>query len=102
MSFRRQKRQMRAENRFSKIDVLADRLSQVWAEAEKERMKLSQDPVMFFEQVVGFKPTSYQRDLAEKFVENQFVAMRWNRQSGKSWIASALLLNCGILKALKK
>jgi phage FluMu gp28-like protein len=69
------------------------RLSQVWAESEKDRMKLSEDPITFFEQVVGFKPTVYQRDLAEKFVNNQFVAMRWSRQSGKSWIAAALLLN---------
>jgi hypothetical protein len=68
-------------------------LSEIWAAAEKEREKLSENPVTFFEQVVGFKPTTYQRDLAEKFVNNQFVAMRWNRQSGKSWIASALLLN---------
>jgi len=68
-------------------------LSEIWAAAEKERKKLSEDPVTFFEQVVGFKPTAYQLDLAEKFMENQFVAMRWNRQSGKSWIAAALLLN---------
>ena len=61
--------------------------------AEELRMKLSEDPVTFFEQVVGFRPTPYQRDLAKKFMENQFVAMRWNRQSGKSWICSALLLN---------
>jgi len=98
MSFRKQKRQMRPENRFSRIDVLTSRLSQVWTEAEKQRMKLSQDPVAFFEQVVGFKPTTYQRDLAEKFVNNQFVAMRWNRQSGKSWIASALLLNYALTR----
>ena len=26
-------------------------------------------------------------------MDNQFTAMRWNRQSGKSWIAAALLLN---------
>jgi len=72
---------------------MESRLSEIWAAAEKEREKLSEDPVTFFEQVVGFKPTAYQRDLAEKFVNNQFTAMRWNRQSGKSWIASALLLN---------
>jgi hypothetical protein len=73
--------------------MMGTRLSEIWAAAEKEREKLSEDPVTFFEQVVGFKPTAYQRDLAEKFMKNQFVAMRWNRQSGKSWIAAALLLN---------
>jgi len=56
-------------------------------------MRLSSDPITFFEQVVGFKPTKYQEDLTKRFVENQFVAMRWSRQSGKSWIAAALLLN---------
>ena len=60
-------------------------------------MKLSADPVTFFEQVVGFKPTEYQRDLARKFAENQFVAMRWSRQSGKSWVAAALLLNYALV-----
>jgi len=72
---------------------MQSRLSEIWAVAEKEREKLSEDPVTFFEQVVGFKPTAYQSDLVEKFVNHQFTAMRWNRQSGKSWIASALLLN---------
>jgi hypothetical protein len=84
---------MQVENRFSKLDVMELSLSEIWATAEAEREKLSENPVTFFEQVVGFKPTVYQKDLAEKFVENQFVAMRWNRQSGKSWIASSLLLN---------
>lgn len=75
---------------------MESRLSEIWAAAEAEREKLSEDPVTFFEQVVGFKPTAYQHDLAEKFVKNQFVAMRWNRQSGKSWIAAGLLLNYGL------
>lgn len=56
-------------------------------------MRLTKDPSTFFEQVVGFKPTKYQEDLAKNFVEHQFTAMCWSRQSGKSWIAAALLLN---------
>ena len=72
---------MRIENRFSRLGILEKSLSEIWALAEEERDKLSENPATFFEQVVGFKPTAYQRDLAEKFVENQFVAMRWNRQS---------------------
>lgn len=86
-------RRFRPKNRDRKLGLLESRLSEIWAAAEKEREKLSEDPVTFFEQVVGFKPTAYQVDLAEKFVNHQFTAMRWNRQSGKSWIASALLLN---------
>jgi len=54
--------------------------------------KLSDDPVQFFSQIVGFEPTSYQREFIKLFLENQFIAARWCRQSGKSWIVSALLL----------
>jgi hypothetical protein len=86
-------RAINPKNRFSRLDISEKKLSEIWLEAEKEREKLSEDPVTFFEQVVGFKPTKYQEDLAEKFEDNQFVAMCWSRQSGKSWIASSLLLN---------
>jgi len=66
---------MRVENRFSKVDLFKNKVSEIWARAEREREKLSENPITFFEQVVGFKPTAYQRDLAEKFVKNQFTAM---------------------------
>lgn len=72
---------------------MESQLSDIWKAAEEKRVKLSEDPITFFEQVVGFKPTEYQKDLAKKFMENQFVAMCWSRQSGKSWEASGLLLN---------
>jgi len=58
----------------------------------KKVQKISEKPVKFFRQVVGFEPTEYQVDLIEKFLANQFVAARWCRQSGKSWIIAALLL----------
>jgi hypothetical protein len=86
-------RRFNRDYRESQLGILESRLSEIWRAAEEERMKLSEDPVTFFEQVVGFKPTEYQRDLARKFMENQFVALCWNRQSGKSWICAALLLN---------
>jgi phage FluMu gp28-like protein len=57
-----------------------------------EAQKLSRDPVEFFRQVVGFEPTSYQKEFIKLFLKNQFIAARWCRQSGKSWIVSALLL----------
>ena len=59
---------------------------------EEKALGLSSDPVEFFRQVVGFEPTSYQKDFIKLFVENQFTAGRWCRQSGKSWIMAALLL----------
>ena len=54
---------------------------------------LRSDPVEFFRQVLGFEPTESQRELIRLFLENQFIAARWCRQSGKSWTISALLLN---------
>jgi phage FluMu gp28-like protein len=88
---------MRPGRRFSQLGIFEQRLSEIWDEAERARQALTEDPVTFFEAVVGFKPTVYQRDLAEKFMKNQFTAMRWNRQSGKSWIAAALLLNYALV-----
>lgn len=62
-------------------------------EAEVARaQRLSANPIKFFEQVVGFKPYDYQVDLINLFLENQFIGARWSRQSGKTWIVSALLL----------
>jgi len=49
-------------------------------------------PINFCIYVLGFKPTKYQEDLAEKFMKHQFIAARWCRQSGKSHMISALLL----------
>jgi phage FluMu gp28-like protein len=46
----------------------------------------------FFEQVFGFTPYKYQLELADLFEKNQFTAVRWCRQSGKSFSVSALLL----------
>jgi phage FluMu gp28-like protein len=46
----------------------------------------------FFEQVFGFTPFKYQLELADLFEKNQFTAVRWCRQSGKSFSVSALLL----------
>jgi phage FluMu gp28-like protein len=61
------------------------------AEVENAQ-RLSSDPAEFFEQVVGFKPFAYQVQFIRMFQNNQFTAARWCRQSGKSWIISALLL----------
>jgi len=55
------------------------------------------NPLPFFEQNLGFKPTKYQVQLTKFFTENQFVAARWCRQSGKSHIISALLLHYALI-----
>ena len=57
-----------------------------------ETRKLTENPIDFFRYVLGFEPTDYQQQFIKLFLENQFIAARWCRQSGKSWIISALLL----------
>ena len=53
---------------------------------------LSSDVKAFFEQLFGFTPFKYQLELADLFEKNQFTAVRWSRQTGKSFCVSALLL----------
>ncbi len=45
------------------------------------------DPVEFCKSLLGFQPTPYQ----ERFLRDtgQFIALRWSRQSGKSYIVAA-------------
>ena len=50
----------------------------------------------FCERVFGFTPYSYQLDLEAKFNEFQFNAVRWPRQTGKSFIVSGLVLKYAI------
>jgi phage FluMu gp28-like protein len=57
---------------------------------------LSKDVRSFFERVLGFAPFAYQLDLARKFEESQFLAVRWCRQSGKSFMVSALVLKYAV------
>lgn len=61
------------------------------------------DPHRFFKEIIGFTPYSYQKEFIDIFLQNQFTAARWCRQSGKTYIISALLLwyavahpNCAI------
>jgi hypothetical protein len=75
----------------AKIDLVA--VKQVARKKAKEEAK---DAASWFERTLGFKPFNYQKELIEKFNLSQFVAARWCRQSGKSWIVSALLLNYAV------
>ena len=53
---------------------------------------LNGDTKGFFKQVFDIVPYPYQLKLAELFDKNQFTAVRWARQTGKSFSVSALLL----------
>ena len=50
----------------------------------------------FSEKFLGVKPFRYQLELADLFSKNQFVAVRWPRQTGKSFWVSLLLLKYAI------
>ena len=72
--------------RLQKTDMLIEKAS------IQESQEFSDDPMKFCEQVIGVKPYSYQADFIRLFVENQFTAARWCRQSSKSFIIAAMLL----------
>ena len=61
-----------------------------------ETRLLAKDYTEFCRKALKFEPFSYQKELINLYKENQFVAARWCRQSGKSWIASGLLLDDAI------
>ena len=63
-------------------------------EAKKQTQveALQNDFSGFCKQVFGFTPYRYQLELADMFENNQFTAVRWSRQTGKSFSVSALLL----------
>ncbi|MEM3668879.1 MAG: terminase family protein [Candidatus Bathyarchaeia archaeon] len=58
-----------------------------------QTINIPQDPITFCTQILDFQPTTYQTQLITQFQQNQFVAARWCRQSGKSHTISALLLH---------
>ncbi len=70
-------------------------LSQTFVETQT--VKLPTDPVQFCKELLGFSPTTYQRQLIEQFQVSQFIAARWARQTGKSHTISALLLHYALI-----
>ena len=50
------------------------------------------DTAAFFQQICRLKSFSYQLELAKLYRENQFLAVRWPRQTGKSTSIGGLLL----------
>jgi hypothetical protein len=50
------------------------------------------DTAKFFNEVCHLKPFAYQLELAELYRKNQFLAVRWPRQTGKSTSIGGLLM----------
>jgi phage FluMu gp28-like protein len=61
--------------------------------AQKQKQNFPTDPLIFCKETLGFNPTTYQTQLIGQFKDNQFIAARWARQTGKSHTISALLLH---------
>ena len=78
-----------SSSRQRRIEAL---IEEVKEELEAERTEVPENPVMFCREGLGFEPTTYQKKLIKLFLEKQFLAAWWSRQSGKSHIISALLL----------
>lgn len=87
---------LRAHRAVSTYQQAKLKLDRYESKADRARAakawELQSDAEGFFRKVLGFTPYGYQLELAELFEKNQFVAARWCRQSGKSWMVSALLL----------
>lgn len=71
------------------------RVGERFKEDKKQHFAIPSDPIEFCKQVLGFTPTEYQ----EKFLKDssQLIALRWSRQSGKSFIVAARLIWHAIL-----
>ena len=50
------------------------------------------DTPKFFTEICRLKPFAYQLELAELYRKNQFLAVRWPQQTGKSTSIGGLLL----------
>jgi len=59
---------------------LARSESVVIAARSAETRKLSENPLAFLRNILGFKATDYQQEFIKLFLENQFIAARWCRQ----------------------
>ena len=65
----------------------------VYHEAKYAKVEASKgDAAMFFSEICRLKPFWYQLELAELYKQNQFLAVRWHRQTGKSTFIGGLLL----------
>ena len=89
---RKKARTMRPSQFLLKWQKLEQTSLQIQQANLQKSIALSADPVEFISSAPGFKPFSYQEQFIRLFEQNQFTAARWCRQSGKTFIISALLL----------
>jgi len=59
-----------------------------------EAATVPEDPAQFIREYLKFTPTSYQQELLDHITQGRKrIALRWARQSGKSWILASLLIH---------
>jgi phage FluMu gp28-like protein len=92
-SSRKKPRAMRPDKWLQERKRLEEDIGFIEIVKGRQVEELKSKPVEFFRQILGFEPTDYEKELIKLFQENQFLAARWCRQSGKSWTISALLVN---------
>jgi hypothetical protein len=91
-SLDRKPRTWRPNKWFSERLGLQEDVNAVQKAQECKVEELKADPVAFFKQVLGVEAFEYQKKLLQLFEENQFLAARWCRQSGKSYAVSEALV----------
>ncbi|MCW4016799.1 MAG: terminase large subunit [Candidatus Bathyarchaeota archaeon] len=83
---------------MNNLEKQTQKLEQQIRQKLQKTSKVQDNPIDFFEQTLKFTPTQYQKQLTRNFMEKQFVAARWCRQSGKSHTIAALLLYYALTK----
>jgi phage FluMu gp28-like protein len=83
---------MNLHERLRSNERLEKFMGQIRANEKAALAKVPTDRLEFLEQICKLKPYSYVVDLVRCFGENQFLAVRWPRQTGKSTAISALHL----------
>ncbi len=79
------------ESAWHKIDRYSEEFQKSHEkQSTKDEPLISCGVLEFFQTTAGFKPTAYQEKLL--LDENQFIAARWSRQSGKSLCLAVLSL----------
>ncbi|HZY94943.1 MAG TPA: hypothetical protein VFE98_08845 [Candidatus Bathyarchaeia archaeon] len=77
------------ESAWHKIDRFSEEFQKSQEKkSSKDKPLVSCGILEFFQKTAGFKPTAYQEKLL--LDENQFIAARWSRQSGKSLCLAVL------------
>ncbi|MEM2107955.1 MAG: terminase family protein [Candidatus Bathyarchaeia archaeon] len=71
---------------------MREKISFLDAALQRKLEQVKDDPVLFFREVLGWELTEYQKEAVRLFDQNQFIVLRWSRQSGKSTTCAGLLL----------